>query len=512
MSEIIVETRSGRVRGEQSKRVSAFLGIPYATPPTGERRFRPPVLAEPWTHVRDALQFGARAIQTSVLGSERDFLPEHRGETSEDCLVLNVWTADPDGRAPVMVWIHGGGFHAGSGSWPITDGDQLAERENVVVVTVNHRLGLLGFLHLGEVLGEEYATSGNVGMLDVVAALRWIHNNIAAFGGDPDRVTIFGQSGGAGKVSALLAMPEAVKLFHRAILQSGTGRGRGSGPGMHLEEASEITSKVLKHLGLTVGKAAKLFQLPADQLLDAQVELLRDWTPGSAGGRSFRPVIDERSLPVHPWKAMESGTSAHIPIMIGSTLEETLIFTWGMEPKFRADPERFSLTEADLYRRLQSHLGDETEATIEHYRLTHDGASNLWLYTAITSDFLRIGVIEHAERKLAGGGEPPYDYLFTWRSPVHGGALGASHTFELPYVFATTDRALATQSGPSTLVRAMSGAWAEFARSGTPNRADLAAWSPYSLAERPTMVFDEESHLEFDPFAADRKYWVGLKE
>lgn len=512
MAEIIVETTSGRIQGARDEHGAAFLGVPYAAPPTGALRFLPPRPHPGWAGVRDATRFGDRAVQGAAPGSERDFLPEHRGAISEDCLVLNVWTPATEGSRPVLVWIHGGGFMSGSGAWPITDGDRLAEREDVVVVTLNHRLGLLGFLHLGGVLGEDYAMSGNVGMLDVVAALAWVHDNVAAFGGDPERVTIFGQSGGAGKVSALLAMPDALSLFHRAVLQSGTGRGQGSGPGMPIEEADDIANRVLAHLGLTPATAGKLLELPADQLLDAQREMLKSWTPGSAGGRNFRPVVEGRSLPAHPWTAMAEGASAHIPIMIGSTLEETLIFTWAMEPEFRANPTGFSISEDDLRRRLSSHLGDATDATIAHYRRTHEGASNFQIYTAISSDFLRIGVIEHAQRKLAGGGEPPYTYLFTWRSPVHGGALGASHTFEIPYVFSTTDRALATEAGPAALVEAMSGAWAEFARSGSPNRSGLAPWSPYSTGERPTMIFNEESGVELDPLKVDREYWAGLEE
>ena len=511
MNEVIVETKYGKLRGDRSDGVATFLGIPYAAPPIDDKRFRPPSPLEPWGGIHDALTYGNYAIQ-SRLSQPRGVLPPNDGPTSEDCLVLNVWSPDLDGSAPVLVWLHGGGMMSGSGSWSLTEGGPLARRENVVVVTLNHRLGLLGYLHLGAVLGEDYATSGNAGMLDIVAALAWVRDNVAAFGGDPGRVTIFGQSGGAAKVLAMMSMPDAKGLFHRAIMQSGTGHHPGGAPGVALEEATTVTETVLGHLGLNAGSANQIMSAPVEQLLDAQRELLRGWYPGSAGGRSFRPVVDGIAMPRHPWVAMEDGYSSDIPVLIGSTIDEVRLFLWDMESGFRDDPAGFEIPDEALHTRLLGHLGDRTDDVISHYRTTHPGASNVEIYVAISSDFLRIGVIDHAERKLKGGGKPPYTYLFTWKSPLYGGAFGSSHTFDIPFIFDTTDRALVTESGPGRdeLTAAMSGAWAEFARSGAPTRTDLAAWKPYSTDERPTMIFDVDSHMEFDPLATDRKFWAEL--
>jgi para-nitrobenzyl esterase len=512
MVEVTVETRSGKLRGRQSEDVSTFLGVPYAVPPVDGNRFRSPRPLQPWSGVREALEYGHDAIQTTTVAEPRGVLPPNSHPIDEDCLVLNVWSPDLEGDAPVLVWLHGGGMLSGSGSWSLTDGESLARREQVVVLTLNHRLGLLGYLHLGAALGEDFATSGNAGMLDIVAALSWVRDDIAAFGGDPNRVTIFGQSGGASKVLAMLSMPDAKGLFHRAIMQSGTGHHPGGAPGVALEEAATITETVLDQLGLNSHTAEKILSVPVEQLLAAQRALLKGWSPGSAGGRSFRPVVDGIAMPVHPWIAMADGFCADVPVIIGSTLDEVRLFLWDMEADFRADPTGFSISDDTLRSRLKGHLGERTDDVISHYRTTHDGESNLEIYVAIASDFLRIGVIDHAERKLAGGGEPPYTYLFTWKSPLHDGAFGSSHTFDIPFIFDTTDRALVTRSGPGReeLTAAMSGAWAEFARSGKPSRAGLTRWPAYSIDERPTMIFNVDTHVELDPLATDRKFWEDL--
>lgn len=510
-TEITALTANGIVRGRRDAAGCAFLGIPYAAPPTGARRFLPPAETMPWAGVREAGAFGVRAPQNVGSRNRTTVLPADTRPWGEDCLTLNVWTPAVTGKRPVLVWLHGGGFFAGSGSWSLTEGAALARQHDVTVVSVNHRLGLFGYLYLAEALGPDYQSSGNIGMLDLVAALRWVRQNIAGFGGDPGCVTIFGQSGGAGKVLGLLTMPAARGLFHRAVMQSGTSINPGSAPGLDAGEAADVAGRVLDFLDLA-DHPERLRDVPAERLLDAQAELMKGWTPGSRGGRSFRPVLDGAVLPRHPWESLSSGDSAQIPVMIGSTLDETRLFFYDAEPAFRADPHGYRLAEADLRGRVAAHLDDADEVpdVIAHYRSTHPGASNLDIHTAITSDFLRVGAAQHAERKIDGAGEPAYVYLFRWRSPLFGGALGSSHTFELPFLFGTIDRAPATATGAARaeLAAAVSGAWAEFARTGRPGKALTGSWPPYSRDHRVTMIFDVETAVAEDPLGADREFWM----
>jgi para-nitrobenzyl esterase len=519
-ADITAPTAAGRVAGQSDGTTMTFLGIPYAARPTGPRRFLPPAPPAGWTGTRDATAYGPRAPQLTRPSSGRAaVIPADSGPTDEDCLRLNVWTPSLAGKRPVLVWLHGGGFFAGSGSWSVTDGRALARQHDVTVVSVNHRLGLLGHLYLGDALGPDYATSGNTGMLDLVAALTWVRDNIEGFGGDPDCVTIFGQSGGAGKVLALLAMPAARGLFHRAIMQSGTSLQPGSAPGLDLAGAADVAGQALKFLDLSRDDPRQLLELPAERLLAAQAELMKNWTPGSRGGRSFRPVVDGVSLPVHPWDALAGGQGAPVPVMIGSTLDETRLFLYEAMPAFSAAPAAFTLAEDELTRRVAAHLDEPAaaRAVIAHYRSTHPGASALDVYSAITSDFLRVGAAEHAERKLAGaqrtdGYGAAYVYLFAWRSPLFGGALGASHTFELPFLFGTLDEVPATAAGDGRLrvAAAVSGSWAQFARTGQPGHDLTGRWPAYTLGARPTMVFDTESGVRDDPLGTDRDFWMHM--
>lgn len=510
-TEVTALSSSGALRGRRDADVCTFLGIPYATPPTGTRRFQPPAEATPWTGVRDAGAFGPPAPQNSGASNKDAVLPGGSSPWSEDCLTLNVWTPDLTGKRPVLLWLHGGGFFAGSSGWTLTEGTALARQHDVTIVSVNHRLGLFGYLHLAEALGPDYQSSGNAGLLDIVAALKWVRDNIAGFGGDPDCVTLFGQSGGAAKILGLMAMPAASGLFHRAVLQSGTSLNPAMGPGQDAGEAAAAAGELLGLLGIE-DHPERLLAMPAGQLVAAQAELMKGWTPGGRGGRSFRPVVDGAAMPHHPAESLSRGDSAQIPVLIGSTLDETTIFLYDADQAFCADPQGYRLAESDLRSRVAAQLADADAApdVIAHYRSTHPGASNLAIYTAITSDFFRLGAVQHAEWKIDGAGAPVYAYLFQWRSPLFGGVLGAAHCFELPFIFGTMDRAKATASGlgRTELAAAMSGAWAQFARTGQPGIALTGPWPSYGKERRATMNFDVETGVTDDPFAADREFWV----
>jgi para-nitrobenzyl esterase len=489
----VVETISGKVRGLVHEGVSVFKSMPYAAPPTGSRRFRPPKPADPWTGVRDAFEYGASCPQPAT--RPQGWWPETA--ESEDCLFLNVWTPDAaDGqRRPVMVWIHGGGFSIGSGSWPLYDGAALARRGDVVVVTVNHRLGIFGYLHLGPVAGPEFASSGNAGMLDLVASLQWVRDNIEAFGGDPDNVTVFGESGGGAKVCTLLAMPGARGLFHRAAVQSGASLRLRS-----IEDATKVAERTLGALEITPDQIDALQALPSDRLLAANP------TIGQRGGRSgvmaYTPVLDGAVTTGHPEDALANGTAPDVPILIGSNRDEATLF-------LRADPvlkDPQSLEGDGLARRLAS-LGESADKVIAAYRAGRPDASPRDLLIAIESDrMVRVPSITLAERRLAGGNAPVFMYLFTWAA----GPLGSAHGFEIPFVFDNVRPPVMEESaGRTTLAARMSEAWLGFARSGEPGHAALPPWPAYTLGHRATMIFDRGAcHIQDDPSGDERRAWA----
>jgi para-nitrobenzyl esterase len=483
----VVETTAGKVRGQTLDRVDVFKGIPYAAPPLGELRFRPPAPVTPWSAVRDALDYGPSCPQPSSRPQGWSQEPA----LSEDCLYLNVWTPPGDraARRPVLVWFHGGGFSIGSGSWPVYDGAALAHRGDAVVVTVNHRLGILGYLHLAEIGGADFASSGNVGMLDLVATLEWVRDNIASFGGDPSCVTIFGESGGGAKVSTLLAMPAARGLFHRAAIQSGPGlRAKPQ------EQAAEIASKIVADLGAGADVRA-LQALPAERLSEAQEKL------GRAGSFAFSPVLDAAALPAHPGHALKHGTAADVPVIVGTNRDEASLFL-AMNSATQNGAE---LDDAGLLKRL-SLLGEAARPIVDAYRATRPGASNRDLLIAIESDrMMRIPSIELAERKIAGSTTPVFMYLFRWAS----GPLGSAHGYEIGFVFDNVRPPVMKQSpGRDALGARMSEAWLAFARTGDPSHAGIPAWPAYTADRRATMIFDRaESVVEDDPCAGHRAAW-----
>ncbi|MGH8996892.1 MAG: carboxylesterase/lipase family protein, partial [Acidimicrobiales bacterium] len=362
MSAPVVELSAGRIAGTSDGGVLIFRGIPYAGSPAGARRFGPPLPVVPWTGLRQATSYGPTAVQPPPPPARLDGGAEI--PQGEDCLVLNVWTTGLTGARPVLFWIHGGGFSTGSGSAPWYDGSALAARGDVVVVTVNHRLGLLGFLDLAELAGDALADSANAGMLDLIAALRWVRGHIASFGGDPGRVTIFGESGGGGKVATLLAMPDAAGLFHRAAIQSGIFRG---GPGQLLqgpERAAAIAHRVVAELG----SVDELRRAPAARLLEIQRAVEAERTPGTASVMAFCPTVDGRVVTDHPQAAVAAGASAEVPLIIGTNRDEVTLFLWLSDEAFRADPLGWSPDDDTLAARLAGSCGGRTVEIVEQYR------------------------------------------------------------------------------------------------------------------------------------------------
>jgi para-nitrobenzyl esterase len=480
----VIETTAGKLRGVIEGHVSVFKGIPYGASTSGAARFLPPSKADSWTGVHDARELGPRAPQprfNAPPGPLAEIVTD-TGSISEDCLCLNIWSPGLDaGKRPVMVWLHGGAFSFGSGGSLVYAGTELASRRDVVVITVNHRLNLFGYLYLAHLGGEKYADSGNAGMLDIVLALEWVRDNIAAFGGDPANVTIFGESGGGSKVMTLMAMPTARGLFHRAISQSGPPHW------MPPDLATRNAATALAHLGLQPSQIDELQNVPMDRLLDAVSAVL------GSGFAAIAPVIDGRSLPAYPFDPQAPETSAGVPLLVGSNATEMTL----MGPPVTALDDSTLLTKA----KQSLKIGDAAaERLIAAYKQAHGDNVEAWL--ALDSDrFVRISAIRQAERKAAQNAAPVYMYYFAWRTPVLGGYLRAAHALEIPFVFDHPDvwpGFTGTGQDRYALSGTMSAAWAQFARTGDPG------WPAYTPERRATMIFDKECRLTGDPYGEDR--------
>jgi para-nitrobenzyl esterase len=505
-AEAMVTTTSGKIEGTYKDGLYIFRGVPYAAPPVGRRRWLPPEPAEPWSGVRPAQRFATIAPQNPV--EIQIIAPPEPEPQDEDCLYLNIWTPGlDDARRPVMVWIHGGAFTTGSGSSLVYNGRTLSTRGSTVIVTINYRLGALGFLNLNEVTRGKIPATGNEGLLDQAFALAWVRDNIATFGGDPDNVTIFGESAGGMSVGTLLAMSAARGLFHRAICQSGAAHSVNS-----MERAVRITKALLDILGISPGDTDGLRSLTVKRLMDAQKELAAkalDWKSG-LGGLPLQPVMDGKVLPQLPISAIASGSADNIPLLVGTTLEEARLFNV-------MDQNISKMDEARLLRRCQRLIPTvDAAGLIETYRKARDkhgmSTTPAELLMAIQTDkAFRIPAVRLAESHSRRH-QPTYAYLFTWKSPALGGILGACHAIDIGFVFGTYE-ARFSGSGPEAdaLAGKTQDAWLAFARTGNPSCQSLGKWPAYG-DRRETMLLGREFTVVAAPYDEERRAWESIPD
>ena len=513
----VVETTAGRFRGLALKGAFAFKGIRYGASTAGANRFQPPVRPQPWTGVVDAFEYGPRAWQPS-----RPMIPEigdaltGSGPMDEDCLRLNVWTPATDrGRRPVMVWFHGGGQRTGSGNSIFYDGTELARKHDVVVVTLTHRLNALGYLWLAGLSGasERFSRTANLPLADLVLALEWVRDNVEQFGGNPANITIFGQSGGGGKVAMLTAFPAAKGLFHRAIIMSTLADTAVTG--LEPARAIEAAELLLARLDVTASNAERLLTMPAEQIVSA---LTAGGGPaGGQGGRPatgdislrFVPVIDGRTLPAHPFEPVPTPISATIPMMVGSNECEGIPYGNPDDPYWTREPTDVAELRAEV-KRIVSVSDTDADRLIELYRSRRPSESLADIAAVMAGDASSLRYAAHliAQRKHAQGQAPVFLYSFTWRSPVRQGKLRSMHSMELPFVFDHPD-AISFMTGTGAdryaLAAAMSEAWVSFARTGNPNHPGIPSWTPFDSTIRPTMVFGPQVALLADPHGEERR-------
>jgi para-nitrobenzyl esterase len=488
---VVVKTTSGPIRGETEKGVLVFRGIRFASPPTGHLRFRPPVKPVPWTEVRPALDFAPACPQLVDI----DPTENNNSVMAEDCLAVNVWTPKIDSeKRPVMVWIHGGGFIAGSARNSWYDGAPLAGRGDVVVVTLQYRVGAWGFLELSELGGPDYAESGNVGILDQIAALEWVHENAASFGGDPGNVTLFGQSAGAGSAGILIVAPRASGLFHKAILESGTPKELSD-----KARAIEVSRAYMKIAG--AGSIEELQKLSMVQLRDAQKKLFET----SYGFSAFHPTLDGALIQEWPMRVIAAGRAASVPVLLGTNRDE--IRLWSAVYDARVDLKPPDL----LQKQLAEIVPSKAQQVIETYRKADADYGNAALH--LLGDVLvRMPSIRFAEANSRL--QPTYMYRFTYRSTSAYKQFDSCHGMELPFVFGVIDHLDAivfTGRDPrrEALMKTVQQAWINFARTGNPSQLGLG-WPQYDERSRQTMELGINSEIVRDPNSAERAMWNGL--
>jgi para-nitrobenzyl esterase len=507
----IATTTAGKVAGYVRNGIFTFKGVPYGDTTEGANRFMPPAKPKPWTGVRSSRQFGHVSPQGPRGGwanDEEAFLFSwDDGIQGEDCLRVNLWTPGlGDGKKrPVMVWLHGGGFTAGSGQELRSyDGENLARRGDVVVVTLNHRLNVLGYLNLAA-YGDKYAQSANVGMLDIVAALQWVRDNVAAFGGDPGVVTIFGQSGGGGKVSALMGMPGAKGLFHRAIVESGSMLKMGT-----QERSRKLADLIVTDLGLSAETIDKLQTMPYAQLLEASTTVMRKNNPRPAGGvpnfrrmadmLGFAPVVDEKVLPAHPFDPQASEISADVPMIVGTTLNE---FVSAIN-----HPEYEEMTDAEMVQKVETMFPGKSANIVVAFKQRTPNAKPFDIWSHIAASTVRENAIKQCKAKAALGKAPAYLYWFTWQTPVLDGRPRAFHCAEIAFAFDNTDRCENMTGGGAdahALAAKVSDAWIHFARTGDPSHPGIPKWTQFSPETVPTMIFDNKTELVNNPDGGEQK-------
>ena len=505
------ECAYGKLRGIREKGVNIFKGIPYAGRISGDRRFRRPAPLEPWTGVRDALELGAPSIQDSRWGPK----------PAEDCLFLNVWTpANDNKKRPVMFYNHGGGYVSGSGGSGGQDGANLARNFDVVVVETNHRLGLLGFLYLDEIAGSDYAGSGNMGILDITAGLKWVNENIAEFGGDPNNVMIFGESGGGAKTSCLYVLPEAAPYFNKASIESG--------PGVRMltkDMAAQTTALIFKELNISTNNWRKILDVPAADLLAVQAripftppfqEKTKTGAPKSFAG-GLGPVVDGVALLNHPFDPTAPQISKNKPLITGWNEDEYNFFAWE-----RHDTETFKIGFDELPLKLEPQFGDDTQTIIEAYRDARPDASAPDIYVAVMSiAMMGLGTIKIAEKKAEQNGAPVYLYNFGYKSemkiPGTDYPIGTPHAMDITFKFNNEvpikegEKPIMSFGGnrPERFIAShkMAELWTTFARTGVPGAEGVPEWTAYNFKDRPTMRIDTNCEVINDRFSKELQMW-----
>ncbi len=501
-NQTIVTTKSGRVEGNGKKGIYVFKGVPYAAPPVGNLRWMPPQPVKPWSGVRPAKEYGAISPQPMMPGGAAIGTPSFEGQAqSEDCLSLNIWTPGlDDARRPVFFWIHGGAFYIGSGTESFLEEGVLARRGDVVVVSINYRLGAYGFLHLREITGGKIPATGNEGILDQIAALDWIHDNIAAFGGDPDNVTISGFSAGGMSVGTLLGMPAAKGKFHKALNRSGAANINGP-----LDGCVEIAEKYLKIFNLKGKDVDALRALSTQQLLDGQNKLIEQLRNEDGRATPFQPVVDGKDLPEMPMAAIKKGSAGNIPIMAGTSLDELKMMS-------AMDPSARNMNEAEMVKRLSGMVPAELAPVLaktygEALKKRGGNVTPAEILGSVNTDWMfRIPTIRLLELQRDNGA-PAYNYLFVYKSPAMGGALGAMHGLDNPFLFgALVPDFTGRDAELEELSIKMQDSAVAFMKTSDPSCKSAGKWPVYGK-DRLTMLWDRNARVAAAPYETERAAW-----